>query len=298
LLLDIVEAQSKLLIHGEVNGRRPATVKKRNGLGYLKGVDTFAQLGVLINPALDVQPSRFELGSSELASSYWSDVDPLLDAMSAQFGDFTRRFEALASEVPLHSQSLLQELTDSMQITHLRAVQLRGLYRYSLLRGDPKQKDIARSEFDAAARALRAALVVVARREAAYRQGRERSAGWGDAAGGPTCYHFGYLWHVKDLYFWVRDAHRAVAAQSPCFMNVLDPIDEFFQWDGQTRVLSLVRALRSVLTHVPLISDLTDCLAPPYDEPHFAAPAVPSRSTGSVLSGVVELMATLLDGFL
>ena len=56
LLVDLSLTQRAQLIFGEVDGVRPADVVKRNGIAYLEGWDTFAEVGSLFTRCVLLSP--------------------------------------------------------------------------------------------------------------------------------------------------------------------------------------------------------------------------------------------------
>ena len=121
----------------------------------------------------------------------------------------------------------------------------------------------------AARAALDQALVIAKAREANYRVDPERIAGWGD---NPTAYRFGYLWTVRDLYYWWRDEGKAVEAPiNPCYLNIISPIDIGF---GEGTLYDATMILGEVADGVPGLGSLAECAAAPASEPELPPPGL------------------------
>lgn len=282
LLNQIALEQRDLLIFGRVNGVGPADVTKRNGLAYLQGVDPWddvAELavslgGLGLGPAT-TQPDK--LGLVEMRNplhdppGYSAEVEPLLAAMALTMKRHADDLAALAPQIPVNARPLYDDLVDAARLTALRARQVHGLYDYvdgffDLDQG-PRRARLA----DARA-ALDEAIPLVAARDARYRVDPDRIAGWRD---GPTAYEYGYLWSVRTLYYWWRDEGKAVDAPvSPCYLNVINPLDVGF---GEGLYADAGRIARDVFDGVPGLGALTECLAETRNEPTFPQDNLRSR---------------------
>jgi hypothetical protein len=274
-IADVADAQAALLIRGEVGGKQPADIIQRNGIAYLEGFDSMADLastggslGIAVSPV--TQPARLGLvdmrNPLHSGPNYATDVAPLLAEMESQFASFTTKGEAATENAPLEARDLRDDLLDAAHMTALRAQQIHGLYDYvaGWPLGDMSQRkarlDVARAALDAAAK-------IAIDREKRYRVESDRVAAWRD---GPTAYSFGYLWPVHSLYFWWRDEGKAVDSPlSPCYENIMNPADIAL---GEGIVADTTQALRNALG-----SGAADCLAAPTSEPVFPQDNLRSR---------------------
>jgi len=91
----------------------------------------------------------------------------------------------------------------------------------------------------------------------------DRIAGW---RSGPTAYEWAYLWSVRSLHFWWRDQGKAVLAPaSPCYLNVIDPVDVAF---GEGIWTSLAEGAQELGDQIGLDA-IADCLDAPDTEPLY-----------------------------
>jgi hypothetical protein len=270
LLISTMDAQKRLLIAGEVDGVKPDEIVKRNGQAYLQGFEAWDDISDLAEsiPGLDftmTQPER--LGLVEMRNpfheppGYSKEVEPLLAAMEDEFTALADQFEALQDQVPAYARPLYDDLVDAARITALRATQVHGLHDYvDGLNDQPEAWQLER--LGAARDALDEALLLVASRESQYRVDPERIAGWGY---NPSAYRFGYLWTVRSLYYWWRDEGKAVEAPvSPCYLNIISPIDIGF---GEGTLYDAAQILGVVGEDVPGLGSLAECASAPVDEP-------------------------------
>lgn len=107
----------------------------------------------------------------------------------------------------------------------------------------------------------------------------ERIGGW---RRNPTVYTYGYLWTVHSLYYWWRDYGKSLgiygpiyqkshlplndgvtddrtweAYLSPCYLNVIDPIDTAF---GEGILLNVTHELYDVSCPVGFFNKVHHCL--------------------------------------
>ncbi len=264
--------QQALLIEGEVAGRPPRRIARRNGQAYLQGWETWDELALastylpLPFGTLLTQPKKLTFFEQRLGllapARYDTEVKPLLAAMETAFTARADAFEALRGRIPARGRPLFDDLADAARMTALRARQVHGLHDWVELRGgDPIAR---RARLDAARSALDAAAAVVARREAGYRVPADRIAGWGE---NPTAYEFGYLWTVRSLHYWWRDEGLAVDEPlSPSYLNIIDPLDVAI---GEGVWTPIIRALRAVLGANAIAGPIADFLAAPAVEPVY-----------------------------
>lgn len=277
-VVETAKMQHELLILGATNGRAPAEIDRRNGQAYLQGTETWddvAELaGALPLPIGPVTTQPSKLGLVEMRNplhpppSYSREVEPLLAALERGHAEAAERLATLSMAVPPAVQPLYADLRAAAEITALRAEQVHGLYDYvdGQLDRDPSWR---RMRLDAARAALDAAAGIVAEREGAYRVPADRVAGWRD---GPTAYEFGYLWTVRSLFYWWRDEAKAVQAPvSPCYLNIINPLDVGF---GEGLLVDAGRWVRSLSEDWAVIGSVTECLAETRGEPTLPPPGL------------------------
>ncbi len=279
LLVATAAEQRALLIDGEVGGRRPADVERRNGQAYLQGWETWDDVasslqGVPGLPQAATQP--FKLGLVDMRAAlqlrplpdYRAEVAPLLAEMDRRFAATALAWDAQRARAPASTSDLIDDLADAARVTALRAAQVHGLYEYVARRRD---RAAARPHLDRARRALDDAAAVVAAREPRYRVPADRVAAW---APNPTVYRFGYLWTVRSLHFWWRDEGKAVDAPwSPAYLNVIDPLRTAF---GEGFWIPLSEWARAFGQRNGL-GPVTDLLAAPAQEPSYPPAGLRSR---------------------
>lgn len=268
-LLDVVDAEQQLLIEGKVAGRAPRDIVKRNGQAYLQGWETWDDVNEIVDAlpigkTISTQPSKLGLVQmrNPLATGgvkYTGEIDLLLTEMDVRFNALSARAEALRASIPRDARDLFDDLADAMKMTALRAAQVHGLYDYVDLRlalfGSRRGASI-----DKARRSLDAAKNLVAARERRYRVPADRVASWRN---NPTAYEYGYLWSVRSLHYWWRDEAKAVLAPvSPCYMNIVNPIDVAF---GEGIGTDAARLFGDVLSS----DDQRGCIAEPASEPRY-----------------------------
>jgi hypothetical protein len=236
LLVETCRVQHELLVQGKVNGVKPDNVVKRNGIAYLEGWDTWAQIQALFTTTIMTQPIRIDIDEMFLPFStdfYIKYVRPLLHTMESAFATLNSKYQRIFKNIPSHMLPLWYDLMDSMEITSLRAKQIAAIYDFldftlSIGKREERLAD--------AINALAEAQFVVQRREVGYRVPTSRIASW---QWNPTSYPYTYLWPVHSLYYFYRDLLRAMvptpAAFSPCYMNIINIADVFV---GEGRLLN------------------------------------------------------------
>lgn len=232
LLLDTMEQEYRLLILGEVNGQRPSTIERRNGMAYLVGQDSWSQLAGMIRqmglPGFQTQPERYSFSEvrhdTAKAEAFVHDVYPLLLAMERSFSELSRRAQALAPQIPTEQPDLLDyyhEMAAGLQMNAWRSREVRQLFEASLAGQyhDPRGRQRA---LQGARETLAAAGALMRERTRYFRADPERIAGW---QRNPTAYSYGYLWPARSLYFWWRDYVQVESENdNPCLMNIIDPL--------------------------------------------------------------------------
>ena len=266
-LVAVMQAQAALLIRGEVQGSAPAELAMRNGQAYLQGWDTWDDVSKLAKGQSSVQMTQPDkLGLVDMRNPahggppYSAQVEPLLAQMEATFLDLHTRGQALHQALRGPLAPFVAELVDAMHMTALRATQVHGLYDYVDAIWDPTQQAFRDGRLAEARAALDEALTIVKQREAAYRVPAERIASWRE---NPTAYGFTYLWTVRSLYYWWRDEGKAVEAPlSPCYRNIINPVDVAL---GEGTGADAATVLGDLLSS----GDTRGCLAEPKSEPRY-----------------------------
>jgi hypothetical protein len=276
-MVDYAATQKLLLIDGRVDGQAPAEIEKRNGQAYLQGWETWDEVSENASLAgfdATTQPSKLGLVQVQspfiLTPDYPTEIDPLLDEMDQVFDLKHQLLAQHENNVPEPMRDLYDDLLDSAHITALRATQVHGLYDFADGSGGDAAWGLER--LATARTALDDAALLVAEREAAYRVPADRIAAWRE---NPTAYEFTYLWTVRSLHYWWRDEGKAVdAPNSPCYMNLMAPVDIAFG-EGVWHDVSVVG--RAVLEDVLGLGWAGECLAPPMMEPAYPQDDLRSR---------------------
>lgn len=264
-LADAAAMQHRVLIRGEVSGRPPSEIEMLNGQAYLQGWETWDEVGIMLGALPGVEPVATQprrLGLVDMRNPLYPGprfeqaVKPLLAEVQQVSAEISSRIAALGSQVPPPAREYFDEFRDASRITALRAAQVRALYDYvDLGPGRPRERA---ARLEDARSALREAEGVVQKREAAYRVPADRIAAW---RANPTAYDFTYLWTVRSLHYWRRDEGKATHAPwSPCYMNIVNPVDVAF---GEGRWASIASRIRALGERVPGLRALTRCLGEP-----------------------------------
>jgi len=274
ILVRMSYSQTDYLVYGKVNGVGPSDIEKRNGMAYIEGWDTFADIGTTFESFLSTQPRRLQLTefrtSLITSPNYSREIEPLLDEMEISFTGLAKELEALRSLVPNEALSVFDDILDGSLVVGYRTTQVHALYDYASTHreGDTEWRA---ERLQVAVDALSAAETTIRRREAAYRVPLERIAGWRK---NPTVYVHTLLWHAKSLYYFWRDHDKAVFADrvllSPCYMNVINGADVAFG-EGPLFDLSL-RVREWAEQNRPSPNWILDCVAAPLSEPFYPIP--------------------------
>lgn len=261
-IVGLARDQRALLIYGRVEGVDPPTLDRLNGFAYLAGSEPFDDLAALADRiGIDGPKTQpFRLGLVEMRPAfhppprYTGEVDPLLDAMERAFG---ARSSSVALALAGNQGTYAREIDDAFSITALRAAQVHALYDSV----DERANTTGAQRLADARASLDDALVIAARRAAAYRMPAAEIAGWRE---NPTAYRYAYLWTARTLWYWWRDELLAAEAPaSPCVMNIIDPADVAL---GEGAVQTGTELL-GLLTAGGALSQATVCAAAPSVEP-------------------------------
>ncbi|KAJ3006391.1 UNVERIFIED_CONTAM: hypothetical protein HDU68_004092, partial [Siphonaria sp. JEL0065] len=247
LIIEWTTVEKDLLLYGQLEGKGPLdSVLRKNGQGYLQGWDTWDDVSKILGHL--TQPDRLGLVEFKHADGWFShvkdhlwkhkkiDVDAeyvahirhLLVEMDAKFADLSKRTSALAAKAPQYTADLWDDIADSARMTALRAHQILSLYEYI---HEEKKHGKNRALAKESMATLHTAQEIVNAREKRYRVDAERVAGWTNlnTAHQPTAYAFNYLWTVRSLHYWWRDAAEALndnhRTESASFANIIDPVE-------------------------------------------------------------------------
>lgn len=268
LIMETITLEHQLLIEGQANGfPAPSNVTKLNGIAYLEGFDTWADIfcGISSNA---YQPERVDFLSARdpLFVPKYSQYSAMLNQMAQNFTALAQSYQALIAQTPDNLLPFIQEITDAMNMTGLRATQNAALYDYVYL-WDTADIVERMNLKNTSLNAIYSAKEVVANREANYRVPVERIASWRD---NPTSYPFTYLWEVGSLYWFWRDHDKATIivpeAASPCYMNIINPVDVVI---GDGYDMNATDALYTWLQQFNWTGTINDCLNAPSDEPIY-----------------------------
>lgn len=212
VLQTIVADQRRLLVFGQT-GAAPtgppwvandSLVAFRNGLAYLAGWDTFADLAVLVG-ITGTQPSRVPFPSVSNTTGAanepsYAELMPLLNEVATVAATHLAQWVALAPSVApgvAGAADLFADVQDTLNITALRAAEVAALYDAAFA---GNALSLRQARLATARDLVVTATDVVQRREARYRVPVPRIASWRES---PTSYHYGYIWTVHSLlYFW------------------------------------------------------------------------------------------------
>jgi len=269
---------------GNWNGTAPSDIIRRNGQAYVAGWDTWSEWAAIVNPTDATQPAKlsfhnirdpFEIFGDRDLPNYKNEIQPLLLAMSGNFSSLTSELASLRSSLYPESFPFFDEMVDTLNMTALRAREVYDLYEY-VWGARHKSPSWREEKIQDANLVISQAVEVIRRRESQYRVPVERIAGW---RSNPTAYHYGYLWTVHSAYYFWRDYSQAtnssITTKSPCFMNVITPIDIAF---GPGKLLNISLELGNWLDEHGLVS-LGNCTSAPSSEPIY--PYTPIIDTDS-----------------
>ncbi|KAL0477385.1 hypothetical protein AKO1_005814 [Acrasis kona] len=274
-LYKLIVMQREFTIFGRTHGQSDIPTRnqtRRSGIAYLEGWDTFADLLSIVDvfgTTLSTQPNKMgyqqvRYGADVLQNlKYVPTIQNLLKAMHEDFGHVALDFKNLLQyKVPKHNSILLQTLIDSAVILSRRASMVYYLYEYShhvylganstVLQNyaDKASSCIKEAEFLANGVLLHSGVPV------------DRITSWRP---NPTVYKFTYLWSAKTLHYWWRDYLMVVKnIKSPCFMNIIDPIETSRGHGIAQNVAEMIRKLADQFGHLEWFAD---CLAAPKKEP-------------------------------
>eukprot|EP01113_Clastostelium_recurvatum_P042979 TRINITY_DN7036_c0_g1_i7.p1 TRINITY_DN7036_c0_g1~~TRINITY_DN7036_c0_g1_i7.p1 ORF type:complete len:752 (-),score=122.33 TRINITY_DN7036_c0_g1_i7:305-2290(-) len=270
IIEDVIQIQRDTFINGIVNGSTPANITSRNGQAYLQGWDTWSDIMTLADPHTSTQPVKEGFNDARLdhGPSYWKEIEPLLAEMEMRLFSSYNALIKLSPLVVPSSLPFFDEILDSLLVMCLRARQVHALYDYAASWDTPdRSKDWRQQRLSDAKYARLNATQIMLHRETLYRVPSSRIAGW---YYNPTSYSYGYLWTVHSSYYWIRDEMQATHPigneTSPCYMNIINPIDVAF---GEGIYYNVTILLYEILEKFKWLGDITECLVAPEKEPHY-----------------------------
>ncbi|MBN2527918.1 MAG: hypothetical protein JXR76_16130 [Deltaproteobacteria bacterium] len=263
LVAQLAFAQRELLIWGNTKQAGESFDSALAGQAYLQGVEPLDEMAIYLQqvpgaPLTGTQPERIALfpggRKGGLTSSHVQQVGMLLRQMKWTFATLYHRLAQLSDGIDKDARWLYSEISDGLNITHLRAAQMEALFHFQLaFANDDFQRT---TQMAALSKTLiDEALRVVRHRELFYRMPVSFLS---SRRANPTAYEFGYLWTVHDLYYWRRD-HLKVTTQNdnPCFANIYDPFLLAFGTPAAESRVSKVIALLNRVTKLDWQSCLT-----------------------------------------
>jgi hypothetical protein len=269
ITMNVMNDQTKYLIKGQVNGTQPLNLFKRSGISLIEGWDTWGEINIiadkLLGMKMETQPTKLQYSEVEKGTDkheYQNYIRPLLLEMYNSFNRSASQYLALSSNVNQNWMDLYSDITDSTVLISYRVKQVFELFEYAVAKhkSDKTQQELHKG---LAKKTIQDAQLVVNHRLQNLRvRDPETIIGWNF---NPTSYRFGYLWQSKHLYFWWRDYGRVIEGySSPCFMNIMDPVDIAI---GEGFGEKIAEALRKFLEHLWFLHGIADCLAGPGSEP-------------------------------
>ncbi|KAJ3264941.1 hypothetical protein HDU77_007030 [Chytriomyces hyalinus] len=278
LILEWTQTENDLLINGKLEGQAALDdIVRKNGHGYLEGWDTWDDVSKVLGKL--TQPDRLGLVELKHAGTWFDHVEerllkhlkydeeaeyvksvrPLLIEMNDKFANLSVRTAALAAKAPTYVSDLWDDIADASRMTSLRARQVMNLYEFVY-----QEKTTGRRNETLALQAMNAlhtAQKIVNAREPRYRVPADRAASWTNlnAPHNPTAYAFNYLWTVRSLHYWWRDAAMALndhhSTQSKSFANIIEPVEMGL---GTGKVLNAADSLAGVLAALGVAEDYFD----------------------------------------
>ncbi|KAJ3228765.1 hypothetical protein HDU81_005887 [Chytriomyces hyalinus] len=278
LILEWTQTENDLLINGKLEGQAALDdIVRKNGHGYLEGWDTWDDVSKVLGKL--TQPDRLGIVELKRAGTWFDHVEerllkhlkydeeaeyvnsvrPLLIEMNDKFASLSARTAALAAKAPTYVSDLWDDIADASRMTSLRALQVMNLYEF-VYQGKTTGR---RNETLAlqAMNALHTAQKIVNAREKRYRVPADRAASWTNlnAPNNPTAYAFNYLWTVRSLHYWWRDAAEALddhhSTQSKSFANIIEPVEMGL---GTGKMLNAADSVAGLLAALGVADDYFD----------------------------------------
>lgn len=270
IMLELIIQQREYLIYGTVDGKRPINTLKRSGQSYLEGWDTWSDvmgyITTYFGKNVATQPDGLRIiqvrnGLDEvLPGPKYREISPLLSEMKDTFNTTFHKFKSLSPAIHDEVRDLFDDLADSIEILSLRAAQVYETfeYAYAVKRMVPDSElEIRRISILSI---MKEAGTVMDRRVSNFRA--ENIGSWNT---NPTAYKFYYLFHARTLFFWWRDIGQAFFnVISPCYMNVINPVDVSL---GEGFLSELAEMVRKFLDMMKKAEWIAECLGAPSSEP-------------------------------
>lgn len=288
-MIELIEVQKELLVYGKYSPTLEVeSVVKRNGIAYIEGWDTWAQLEALLSQVggssdLSTQPIRMSIEGvrDPLAKpSYTKEVKPLLQAMKSRLQSICDELDQVDDhgEIPNEeAKKLFHQIHASMSMTCLRSTQVLALYNYASTWLTPHNVSMREEQLSIAHDAILKATSIVREQESNYAVPLQRIAFWGRPQ--PTAYNYGYVWTVHSLYYMWRDYGRvldksAESILSPCYLNIINPLNVAI---GDGLWQNITDELYKLFDKVKYVDFVADCLEGPKKEPVFPKDLYPHQ---------------------
>lgn len=133
-----MQEQKDLIIDAKFNETVKTTAKKRAGISYLCGKDTWSEIFTLIsiwfNKALETQPreiSTRDVRNGNDIQEFETYVRPVLAAMTVKFMRHYEQLLGISGQLPKHVKDLTDDIIDSSLLLHHRAYFVQHLYQYA-----------------------------------------------------------------------------------------------------------------------------------------------------------------------
>lgn len=264
ILTSLIRDQKDLLIDGKVNGVKPRINSERNGIAYLQGWDTWADIPVMLNVGIDAQPRRLlwesVLYGRRVEPDYEKEIQPLLREMDQKFTLYAEQLKGFLPRVPRYSFDLYEDIVESAIILSLRAKFVYTLFEYAHGYQLRKPREYLERLKTNADQIFGEAKKWVEIRSKKYKLSDKLIAAWRE---NPTAYAYTYLWTAQTLHYWKRDYDKVFhRIQSPCHMNIQNPLDIAI---GQGIIHNFAKTLRKTFENT-FLSFITNCLAAPENE--------------------------------
>lgn len=226
-LKDYIAIQEDIFIDGLSNDGEENRI---SGMAYLVGRDTWSTLTSLVKRSLATLPRKVSLTAVKWSKYFpwiFKNHDGLLKLFQ-YMKEFTRSsrnaFNNIINKIQYYEYQ--QELSNCLEITDIRVNQVDHLYRAAFERF--RNSSEFKLQLQLAEKLTWNALKVGKLRSFFYRSSKNRISTW--LPQNPTAYSYGYLWSPTNAYFFFRDfsvveAHSFSSAYSPCWMNIINPLD-------------------------------------------------------------------------
>ena len=247
LLVEVIEGQGQDLLGEGLIGYL---------IGYEVEDDLGQSLGILTQPG-KIHFHEIDKWDESGIQAFEQDTLLRLEALAADYGDYTGRMSALLAQVPKPALRWFHEIDSALHLTRLRAEHVTALYKGVVARrrgelGLSSPPGGAEAFFLEALAVRREAEDRIAQARLDYRYAPDRLDGLRE---NPTAYEFGYLYPTRICYFWLRDEAKAIHRNNcPCELNIVNLIDMYV---GEGPLGELVERLPPLSNHC-----LDQCIHP------------------------------------